>query len=308
MRVLKSIIFFKLPNKYAIINIGLLVCGLGLSSCYKRSGSSTFSATVGGRNDGFIPTYQLCNPNTVATFKRKNAIESTVSGSLATDSQVKVIFDPKALEGGVIKCTIKDCTITSLKPVAVSKDIPLTLASIAVNFTFEGQKQVDLPSEKKITSQIQVNPLDVGLARVGVFFATDYSDYRKPDQAIDLGDRMEFEKRFNCKLGLSCSFPTMTVAMGASNKGLFYDVRGNTAMGTSLEYGMVSADYLRSQGKVNYGEIPRATSTAVTNLFKYVFKNQSTLAKGQHADPVWDEIIAQCQIQYDRKKNCVPSR
>lgn len=235
-------------------------------------------------------------------------MESTVSGGLATESQVKVIFDPKALEDGVVKCTIKDCTITSLKPVAVSKDIPLTLASIAVNFTFEGQKQVDLASEKKITSQIQVNPLDVGLARVGVFFATDYSDYRKPDQAIDRGDRMEFERRFNCKLGVSCSLPTMTVAMGASNKGLFYDVRGNTAMGTSLEYGLVSADYLRSQGNISYGEIPRATSAAVTNLFKYVFKNQSTLAKGQHADPIWDEIIAQCQIQYDRKKNCVPNR
>lgn len=295
-------------NKYKIIYISILVCCLGSSSCYQRSGSSTPSATAAGRNDGFIPTYQLCNPNTVATFKRKNAIESTVSGGIATESHVKVIFDPKALEDGVIKCTIKDCTITSLKPVAVSKDIPLTLASIAVNFTFEGQKQVDLPSEKKITSQIQVNPLDVGLARVGVFFATNYSDYRKPDQAIDLGDRMEFEKRFNCKLGVSCSLPTMTIAMGASNKGLFYDVRGNTAMGTSLEYGLVSADYLRSQGNVSYVEIPRATSTAVTNLFKYVFKNQSTLAKGQHADPVWDEIIAQCQIQYDRKKNCVPNR
>jgi hypothetical protein len=155
---------------------------------------------------------------------------------------------------------------------------------------------------------VQVNPLDVGLAKVGVFFGTNYSDYRKPDQAIDKGDRIEFERRFNCKLGVTCSFPTLTVSMGASLEGLFYDVRGNTAMGTKLEFSAVSADYLASQGKVAYGDIPRATSTGVTNLYKYVFQHQSTLAKGQHADPEWDEIIAQCQMQYDRQRKCLPKK
>ncbi len=260
------------------------------------------------RDVAFLPTHQFCSPDRVAVFRKIDPMAIDFSGPLAKNTALKLTFDPEELKKGVIKCSIKDCTITVLKPIAVQPTLPLALATIAMVFTLEGQKQVGENPEKKITTSVDVNPIDIGIAQVGVFLASEYSHWRTQNPGDEQVEKLTMERIFGCTVGIRCNLPTITLEIGAKKTGLYFLVNGNTAKGTKLQYGSVSTDYYKSEGHIRYLDIPRATTKGIYNLYRFIRGEPSILAQGEHVDPEWDEIIAQCQAHSRRQGDCGEAR